>query len=290
MLKLKSFAKINLCLALKEKRKDGYHNIESIMQTISLHDKIKLKKHKKTLCKLKKARFEKIPTNEKNLAIKAANLFFSFLNLKCGVKIIITKKIPTQAGLGGASSNAAAVICGLNILYKTNLSYNTLLYLAKKIGADVPFFIKGGTAIAKGIGEKINNITPIKKCYIVVVKPNFSISTKEAYNTYSQMKPFENNEIKNLVSKIEGNENFEEIAKYMFNNFEQVLNIKDIFKIKDKMLSFGAKTSMLTGSGSCVFAIFSKKKEAKLANIFFKNQNLKSFLCKPIKKYFKNIE
>lgn len=290
MLKLKSFAKINLCLALKEKRKDGYHNIESVMQTISLHDNIKLKKYKKTLCKIKNIEFKKIPTNENNLAIKAANLFFSFLNLKYGVKIIITKNIPTKAGLGGASSNAAAVLCGLNILYKTNLNYKTLIYLAKKIGADVPFFIKGGTASAQGIGEKINNINPIKKCYIVIVKPNFSISTKEAYKIYSKMKPFEDGGIKNLISKIENNKNFEEMSKCMFNNFEQVLNIEEIFKIKNKMLNLGAKASMLTGSGSCIFAIFSEKIKAKLAKNFFKKQSLKSFLCTPIKKYFKNIE
>ena len=286
-LKLNSYAKINLNLKILTKRPDGYHNIKSVVQTISLKDTVKLKKNKKIICK---TNVKNIPTDEKNLAFKAAKIFFNHTKIEAGVKIIIKKKIPTQSGLGGGSSNAAATLIGLNKLFKTNLTKAELLKLAKKIGADVPFLVSGGTALMQGFGELIKNIKPIKNCYILIIKPNFNISTKEAYlKYYIFASNFEKNSldfVKNLCVAIEKEKSFKEIKKFLINDFEKVLKNENIKKIKKEMLEKGAICCSLTGSGSAIFAIFKEKNKAKLAKNFFKKQKLKTFLTTPIKTYY----
>lgn len=286
-LKLNSYAKINLNLKILNKRQDGYHNIKSIIQTISLKDTIKLKKNKKIICKTNN---KNIPTNEKNLAFKAAKIFFNHTKLNLGVKIKIKKKIPTQSGLAGGSSNAATTLIGLNKLYKTNLTTSELVNLAKKIGADVPFLVCGGTALVQGTGEMIKNIKPIKNCYILIVKPNFNISTKKAYLKYDIMfdeleKKTNSDFVENLSFAIEKEKNLKEIKKFLINDFEKVLKNENIIKIKKEMLKKGAVCCSLTGSGSAIFAIFEEKNKAKLAKKFFKKQKLKTFLTIPIKRY-----
>lgn len=290
-LKLNSYAKINLNLKILNKRPDGYHNIKSVVQTISLKDTVKLKKNlkknKKIICK---TNVENIPTDEKNLAFKAAKIFFNHAKIEASVKIIIKKKIPTQSGLGGGSSNAAATLIGLNKLFKTNLTKAELLNLAKKIGADVPFLVSGGTSLMQGVGELIKNIKPIKNCYILIVKPNFNISTKEAYLKYdifsNDLEKNNSNFVEKLYATIEKEKNLKEIKKFLINDFEKILKNEDIKKIKKEILKKGAICCSLTGSGSAIFAIFKEKNKAKLAKKFFKKQKLKTFLTTPIKKYY----
>lgn len=285
-LNLKSYAKINLSLLIGDKTKNNYHNLKSIMQTVSLKDKIKLKKNKKIICKTNS---KNIPTNEENLAVKAAKIFFNHLNLNTGVLIKIKKKIPTKAGLAGASSNAAATLLGLNKLYKTNLCKKTLLNLAKKIGSDVCFLICGGTSLVKGTGDLVFPLTPLKECYFLIVKPNFNISTKNAYEKFDQIKKSNVNFglTEKILNFINQNEKIKKTAKFFFNDFEQVFEKNsEIFKIKKQMFEKGAISSILTGSGSCVFGVFNNKKKAKLAKKYFKKQKLLTFLCTPIKKYF----
>lgn len=282
-LKIKSYCKINLALLIKNKRKDNYHEINSIMQTISLFDTIKLKKNNKLSCKIN---IKNIPTDEKNLAIKAANTFFDYVETSKKVKIIIKKRVPTQAGLGGGSSNAAFVLLGLNKLFKANLKKQTLLKLAEKIGADVPFFIYGGTAFVEGLGEIVKKIKPLKDFYIVLVKPNFGMNTKKTYEKYDELKIKEKKSIEKIILSISQEEKIEEITKNLFNDFEKVIKSKIIFEIKNKMKNYGALCCNLTGSGSCVFAIFKDKTKAKKAKKLFKKEKFKTFLCKPIEKIF----
>ncbi len=282
-LKIKSYCKINLALLIKNKRKDNYHEINSIMQTISLFDIIKLKKNNKLSCK---TNVKSIPTDEQNLAVKAANVFFNNVKTSKKVKIKIKKKVPTKAGLGGGSSNAAFVLLGLNKLFKTNLEKKTLLKLAEKIGADVPFFIYGGTAVVEGLGEIVKKIKPIKNFYIVLVKPNFGVDTKKAYEKYDELKIKEKKSIEKIILSISKGEKIEKIAKNLFNDFEKVIENKTIFEIKNKMKEYGALSCNLTGSGSCVFAIFEDKTKAKKAKKLFKKEKFKTFLCKPIEKIF----
>ena len=286
-IKLNSYAKINLALSIEHKRKDGYHEIKSIMQTISLHDIIKLKKNTKIICKIN---IKNIPTDEKNLAVKAAKTFFNYTKIKGGVKISIKKHIPTKAGLGGGSSNAAFVLLGLNNLYETKLEKQILLKLAEKIGADVPFLVCGGTSYVKGIGENVKQIKPITNFYIVLVKPNFEIKTKEAYSKYdkfySKNKTLKKDSITNLIMSIYSEKKIEKISNFFFNDFEKILNFKIIDKIKNKMKKLKALSCNVTGSGSCLFATFQNLKTAKKAAKYFKKEKLKTFICHPIKKYF----
>ncbi len=284
-LKIKSYCKINLALLIKNKRKDNYHEINSIMQTISLFDTIKLKKSNKLTCK---TNIKDIPIDEKNLAVKAANIFFNYVNTQKKVKITIRKRVPTKAGLGGGSSNAAFVLLGLNKLFKTNLNEQTLLKLAEKIGADVPFFIYGGTAVVEGLGEIVKKIKPIQNFFIILVKPNFGVNTKHAYEKYDKIENKEKRSIKKIILSISNKRNIEEITKNLFNDFEKVVNNNIIYEIKSKMKDYGALSCNLTGSGSCVFAIFKDKKKAKKARNLFKKEKFKTFLCKPIEKNFVN--
>ena len=288
-LKIKSYCKINLALLIKNKRQDNYHEIKSIMQTISLHDTIKIKKNNKLSCKIN---IKNIPTDEKNLAVKAANVFFNYVKTSKKVKIKIKKRVPTKAGLGGGSSNAAFVILGLNKLFKTNLNKKTLLKLAEKIGSDVPFFIYGGTAIVEGLGEIVKKIKPIKNFFIVLVKPNFEISTKEAYSKYDELKKYyklknqEKKSIEKIILSISQEEKIDKITKNLFNDFEKVINNKTTYRIKSKMIDCVALSCNLTGSGSCVFAIFDDKRKAKKARKLLKKEKFKTFFCTPIEKIF----
>ena len=285
-LKFKSYAKINLTLAIKNKRNDGYHNINSVMQTITLKDKIKLKKDNKISCKIN---VKNIPTNEKNLAIKAAKIFFESLKIPFGVKIYIKKKIPIESGLAGGSSNAAAVLVGLNKLYKTNLNKKNLLELAIKIGADVPFLISGGTALVKGKGEIIYDLNPFNRCQILIIKPKFSVSTKEAYLKFDKFfndRNFSYDLTENLTLAIKKNQSLEKTTKLFFNDFENVLEKDFVSKLKHIMFKNKALCCNLTGSGSAFFAIFKNKKNAKFAKKILKSEEMLTFLCTTKEKYF----
>ncbi len=284
LIKLKSPAKINLVLKIKNKKNNGYHNIETIMQTINLFDKITIKKSKsfKCICNIKS-----LSNSNSNLAAKAAIEFFRQTHCNQQVKIKIKKKIPTQAGLGGGSSNAATTILGLNKLLKTNLSNEQLCSIAKKIGSDVSFFIFGKTAIASKTGEKIKPLRPIPKCNILIIKPkNLNISTKQAFSKHDfycyENKNFENHQsVEKIASKLEKCEKISEVCNKFFNQFETSLKLKTIENIELKLKKLGAICAIMTGSGSSVFAIFEDFKTAKKAAKLFSKKQFFKFLGKP---------
>ena len=177
---LNAYAKINLSLAIIGKRDDGYHNLSTIMQTISLFDKITIKKScDNIICNTDN---KYIPSGEGNIAFKAAKKFFEFTNIDGGAIISIKKNIPFGAGMGGGSADAASVLKGLNKLYSTKICLDDLIKIASEIGADVPFALFGGTALVQGIGDKISRLKPFMDCYILVLKPGVSISTPKAYS------------------------------------------------------------------------------------------------------------
>lgn len=279
---LKAYAKINLSLAITGKRDDGYHNLSTIMQTISLFDKVTIKKsYDNITCNTDN---KNIPSGEGNIAFKAAKKFFEFVNIDGGAIISIKKNIPFGAGMGGGSADAAAVLKGLNELYSTKINLDDLIKIASKIGADVPFALFGGTALVQCIGDKISKLKPFMDCYILVVKPDLNISTAKAYSNYD--KNF-NSKVKNMDELVEciNSHNLKSFCAKMFNDFEMVTNIPIINKIKNEMLLFGALGSCLTGSGSTVFGIYDDESKANKANKKFKKYNLKSFLCTLIKNY-----
>lgn len=279
-IKLKAPAKINLALKIKNKRPDGYHNLISILQTISLFDKIKLKKSKKLKCCCNN---KIIPTNNQNLAVKAAIAFFEHCKIKQNVKIKIFKKIPIQAGLGGGSSNAATVLIGLNKMFETKLSKQELCKIAAKIGADVPFFIFGKTALVSGVGEIVEQLQPINLKNILIIKPKkLNIETKLAFLKYDLSRTQQNNDINSLIEKFKKQEPFSSYCNSLFNSFESTATNNQIDEIKTKLKSAGAICALMTGSGSSVFAVFKTLKLAKKACKLFSKTDFFKFICKTI--------
>lgn len=254
-------AKINLCLDVISKRKDGYHDLEIIMQTISLYDEIELEKAEKIALECDKPH---IPTDCRNTAFRAAEEFFLYTKISGGCQIKIKKIIPDGAGLGGGSSDAAEVILGLNSIYNTNLKEEEMLKIAAKIGADVPFFILKGTCVAEGIGEKLTKIENNTDPYIIIYKPDFSISTKWVYENLKLQKNDGNEKFETIKNALKSND-IKTLSRCLFNKLEDVSIYKypEINMIKKQLEEYGAEGALMTGSGSAVFGIFADKNTAE---------------------------
>lgn len=268
-LNLLSPAKINLRLEILSKRPDNYHEIKTIFHKITIFDKICLKRIPGNEIQLT-IDDPAIPTDNTNLAVKAANLLFSYTGIKSGIKIDIKKIIPSGAGLGGGSSNAAITLIGLNRLLNLNISKQILTELAVKLGADVPFFLTdSSTAYATGIGEKINSIQTPNKLWFLVIFPGFTVSTKWAYNAINKYnlltKSTKNNIIYNYTLDINT------VKSLLYNDFELVVNKQhtEVPEIKKKLLKLGALGALLSGSGSSVFGLFQDKASAENASVSF---------------------
>ena len=257
-------AKINLSLDVIKKRNDGYHELKMIMQTVSLYNELDIIKDNEINIKNAK----KYSSSENfTITYKAANLFFEYTGIKGGCKILINKNIPDGAGLGGSSSDAATVLIALNEIYHTNLTKTELINIASKIGADVPFFIVKGTCLAEGIGEKLTKIENKTNPFVLIYKPDFSISTKWAYeNLNLDNKPSYN--IEKIVKSLKNESyNFNDI----FNYLEKIStkSYPEINNIKFKMKKLGATASLMSGSGSSVFGIYNDKIVANNALLSF---------------------
>lgn len=254
-MKITAFAKINLYLRVLGKRPDGYHEINTVMQSVSLCDEIILTPQRKDgitfFCDAKEL------SNRDNIAVKACELFLDELGKRDGFKIELKKRIPTAAGLGGGSSDAAAIICGLNKYYNEPFSCEKLTQIAARIGADVPFFINGGCAFAKGIGEKLTLAEKCGKQYYVLVKSGEKASTGKMYAELDRCAVSHDEAVPFTL------ENFNSLCDLSQNDFEKVY--KGDERLRKKMISLGAKTVMLCGSGPTLFAAFSSEADAKAA-------------------------
>ena len=257
---LNAYAKINLTLDIVGKRADGYHLIRSVMQSISLCDVITVEKANAMLISCDR---DDVPCDERNIVYKIAKAFFEHTEIDGAVKIDIQKRIPSQAGLGGGSADGAATLLALNKLFKTNLSQDALCEIAKKVGADIPFCLIGGTLLAEGIGEKLTPLTSLCDCYIVVAKPNFGIDTKVAYSTFDNLKETPDFCIDILVKSLGGN--VDDVAPKLNNMFEVCLNNEKIEAVKLRLLAEGAKGACMSGSGSAVFGMFDNLNRAQNA-------------------------
>lgn len=275
-------AKINLILDILGKRTDGYHFMKTIMQSVSIYDKITVDINSTgritAFCNA-----EGVPCDEKNTVVKAAKEFFSFNNIETtGLEIIIDKTIPVQAGLAGGSSDAAGVLVALNELYQTGLSNEQLCDIGEKIGADVPFCIIGGTALAEGIGELLTPLPELSDCYIVIAKGEKGISTVEAFEKYDKLSVLNHPDSDGMIAAIAAG-NLKETAALCINVFESLADIQDICDIKKTMLEYGALCSIMTGSGSAVFGIFEKKKYANACADELDKYYSFSKVCTPVK-------
>lgn len=254
-MKVKAYGKVNLSLDIVGKREDGYHFLEMIMQTIDLYDVVNVVKIPSGI----EIRCNKsyVPTDRRNIAYRAAELFLETFKIKSGVRIEIEKNIPVSAGLAGGSTDGAAVIKAMNDLFKTNASKERLSEIGVIIGADIPFCIYGGTALIKGIGEEVTPLKTFENHILVLVKPNFGVSTKEVYGAIDIKKIHKHPNTKALMEAIERNdEKF--ISCNMKNVLENVtLNKHRVLKdIKNEMIKRGAEGALMSGSGPTVFGIF----------------------------------
>jgi 4-diphosphocytidyl-2-C-methyl-D-erythritol kinase len=278
---VKAYAKINISLDVVGKRDDGYHLLEMIMQNIELYDLIDISKCNSGIDI--KCNIPYVPTDEKNLAYKAAKLFIDSYGIRGGVSINIRKNIPVAAGLAGGSSNAATVLKAMRDLYQVEATDEGLMKLGVQIGADVPYCFIGGTALCTGIGDVIKPLKPFKNHILVVVKPNFGVSTKEVYGSLDISKINIHPRTKDIISAMERND-LEETATLMKNVLENVALKKHYIlrEIKKDMIKQGALNALMTGSGPTIFGFFDDMLKAQRCLERMKERYTEVFLTRTI--------
>ena len=274
IIKLKALAKINLGLDVLGRRENGYHDVKMIMQSIYLYDNVTIEKTEEPGIKLE-TNLNFLPVDDKNIAYKAAKMLMEEFQIPGGVKIVLDKHIPVAAGMAGGSSNAAAVLVGMNRLFELNLSQQDLMDRGVKLGADVPYCVMRGTVLAEGIGEILTPLDPMPKCYVLIAKPNISVSTKVVYEKLDS-KEIDNHPDIDVIMEGLKEQDLRKIALNMGNVLEHV-TVDDypiIDDIKKVMMDAGAINAMMSGSGPTVFGIFDDKKIAKEAQRKMRNSGL----------------
>ena len=270
---IKAYAKINISLDICGIRDDGYHEVKMVMSQIGLYDELSFTVNDSGIVKLT-CDDPNVPIGEDNLIIKAANEYVKRLkpSKSIGVDIFLEKNIPMSAGLAGGSTDAAAVIRGMNSIYGNALSESDLLEIGGNVGSDIPFCIVGGTAYAYGRGEKLDKLSDVESVPIMVIKPSFGVSTKEAYSLTDLCDSLEHPDVeklKDVMSKGNTEIKISDINKYMINSFEKVIGEKhvEIKNIIDCLKQTNAQKVMMSGSGPTVFAIFNNGDEERMNNI-----------------------
>ena len=284
-LKVLAPAKINLSLDIVRKRPDGYHDVAMVMQAVSLYDTITVSDEVSenapeftVTCNV-----AGIPTDEKNIVCKAAKAFYKYCDIKdMKISIDIEKKIPHEAGLAGGSTDGAAVILALNRICDTKLTMEQMCEIGAKVGADVPFCLMGGTVHAKDIGTTMSKLPPLTKCYILICKPDVSVSTAEAY-AKSDSKPSKGFLVTDEVVKMVCKRNLRGVCQCLYNEFEAVMQIDEITNIKKIMIKNKALGACMSGSGSAVFGIFLDEKKAERCMEAMSAQYDKLYICEPLK-------
>ncbi|MGN0620354.1 MAG: 4-(cytidine 5'-diphospho)-2-C-methyl-D-erythritol kinase [Porcipelethomonas sp.] len=265
---LKTSAKINLSLDVTGVRDDGYHNIESVFQSVGIYDIVTVSKTDDSEIHIS-CSDSAVPCDKRNIVYKAAEKFFQYTGKKCGITIDIEKHIPSQAGLGGGSSDGAAVLTALNLIFHTNITQENLIKIGSEISADTPFFINGGTAFIEGIGDIIKPIRFIPQTDLVIAKGADGVSTPFAYRQIDMLFEPKHPKTERLLKAIDKGK-FANHFDLCGNIFEQITDINDVFEIKEIMINSGASLSLMTGSGSSVFGIFSKSETAEKCTALLK--------------------
>lgn len=278
-----AFAKLNLTLDVLGRREDGYHDLQSVMQTISIRDDIEIDigtgNPWKLLCSM-----EGIPTDETNLAWKAAKVYCEAMNKDLGgMEIRIVKRIPSGAGLGGGSADAAAVLRALNRHYGDPLSILALAELGARVGSDVPFCTLGGTAMVEGRGERLRKLPDMPECIFVVCKPDFSVSTPELYRKIDQTAIAKRPDNRAMESALLAGD-LGQVAENICNVFDPVVTSGhlELNYIKSICNTYGALNQQMTGSGSAVFAIMPSFEYAAVVCSMLKDNYPQVFIAKPV--------
>ena len=278
-----AYAKVNLTLDVLDKREDGYHDLKSVMQTLSIRDDIEIDvgtgKPWKLLCSK-----EGIPTDERNLAWKAAKVYCDAMNKDPnGLEIRITKRIPVEAGMGGGSADAAAVLRALNDYYGNPLSILALAELGAQVGSDVPFCVVGGTAMVEGKGEKLRKLPDMPDCIFVVCKPDFSVSTPALYKKIDEVTIPKRPDHQAMESALLAGD-LEKVAHNLYNVFDPVVTEEhlELNYIKSLFHQYGAVGYQMTGSGSAVYAIVSEFVVAAVICNMLQSNYPNVFIGKPV--------
>jgi len=274
-----AYAKINLTLDITGKRDDGYHLLRMVMQSVSLCDQLTLTQGAPGI-RVYCGRID-VPCDETNTVHKAAAAFFAYSGIEPSLTIEIEKNIPSQAGLGGGSADAAAVLLSLNKIHQTGYSTETLCNIGIQVGADVPFCILGGTALAEGIGEKLTVLPALPHCHIVICKPPVGVDTKQAYALSDTTSKTEHDYSASMLNAIRSAD-LHAVAANLGNEFERVMHLAEVTHIKNEMKSMGSLGACMTGSGSAVFGIFEEKSKASACKIALAHHYADTFLCEPV--------
>ena len=274
-MRLRALAKINLGLDVVGKRGDGYHEVRMVMQTIQMYDVLEIEKKAEPGITLT-TNIPYVPTDERNLVYKAARMLMDEFHIEEGLTMNLEKFIPVAAGMAGGSSDAAAVFVGVNRIFGLGLSEEELMKRAVKVGADVPYCVMRGTALAEGIGEKLTRLPRLPQCYVLVGKPGVNVSTKIAYENLNLNDPaMVHPDIDGMVNAIhEGN--LDGMISRMGNVFEPgiIRRYPIIQEIKALMENNGARKAMMSGSGPTVFGIFDSKEKMEQAATVLRDSKL----------------
>ena len=273
-MELKALGKINLGLDVLGRRENGYHDVRMVMQTVYLYDQIRMEKTKKPGIELLTNLFY-LPVNENNLAYQAADLLMKEFHVKEGVKITLDKHIPVAAGMAGGSSNAAAVLFGINRMFSLGLSQKELMERGVTLGADVPYCVMRGTVLAEGIGEELSVLPAMPKCTVLIAKPPISVSTKMVYEALDSKEIVEHPDIDGILEGLRKGD-LHKVADSMGNVLEDVTIPMHpvIADIKQVMQDCGAIGAMMSGSGPTVFGLFENRASAREAQKMIRDKGL----------------
>lgn len=273
-LQLKALGKINLGLDVLGKRENGYHDVRMVMQTLYLYDTVTLIKEETDGIEIESNLYF-LPKDENNIAWRAARLLMDEFHIEGGIRIVLEKHIPVAAGMAGGSSNAAAVLYGMNRMYELGLSQQELMDRGVTLGADVPYCIMRGTVLAEGIGEILSPLPPMPRCQILIAKPPISVSTKAIYQALDSKEIEEHPDIDGIIDGLK-KQDLHQVAGAMGNVLEDVtMEMHPVIgKIKNCMLEHGALGAMMSGSGPTVFGIYDDKNKIRTAMSRIKKQGL----------------
>jgi 4-diphosphocytidyl-2-C-methyl-D-erythritol kinase len=276
----RAYAKLNLTLDVLKKTSDGYHDLTMIMQSVQFGDDIHIELTQDGSFFLMPGQ-SYLPADDRNLAMRAAKLFLRGTGLGCRMKM--TKRTPVCAGMGGGSSDAAAVLRALNKLTGAKKSLRELQAMAEQLGSDVPFCVQGGTALAQGRGEILTPLPPMPDCPILICKPTFSISTPELFGRIDARKIRLRPDTLGMKQALEAGE-LPAVARRVYNVFEDVLDRRqaEVFAIKNQLISLGAMGAAMTGTGSAVFALFDDQATATAAHDVMAKQYKDCYLTRPM--------
>lgn len=270
-------AKLNLSLDVVGTLPNGYHDLDMVMQTIDLYERLELRRSQYLNLRMPGSF---VPVNEKNTAVKAAIAFFNYTGLLAGVDITIHKKVPVRAGMAGGSADAAGVLVGLNELYGARLSMSELCAIGAGIGADVPFALVGGTCRVRGVGDLIKPLPPCPDCWFVVVMPSVGISTPEAFQRYDQMGSPVHPDCDKQEAAVRADD-LSGVCAAAGNALEHCSGATETPSICALLNENGALTSLMTGSGAAVFGVFEQEEQAKAAADALRGEYKQVYLARP---------